>query len=258
MEYIQASLDLIRNLPDQARGVFEAGLGLMGIGSHTVQEGFDGYLCVLKMREETCLPCTLVSLLNKLGREVPALRKQTDELTGEMRSKEEVYCNAVQVDDETEMARGVRALTLNGGLYDKLNKLFANKAAGGDFTHPERGFDLVFEKDVDKSKQIPMRNSGKTFSKTTYDVSAARNSSPLRDMGWLKQMHDLSKVRREIDANVFKGWFEGPEDKKAAAPSSRQLPPAGQGGKPGDWIENPDQPGDWDTRENLRKRGVNV
>jgi hypothetical protein len=95
------------------------------------------------------------------------------------------FCWAV---DRSNEDAGVKVLSLAKGVYTTLLDLAKNPLKGGNFTHPERGIDVIIEK------------SGEGL-KTEYAVTLARRESPLCDDEeiselWLESLGDLrSKVK---------------------------------------------------------------
>lgn len=74
--------------------------------------------------------------------------------------------------------RGPLIFKFGKGIYDDLRSLRKNEDTGGNYTHPETGFDIVIERTGEG------RDTG-------YEVHAARRQSPLGNMDWISQQWDL-------------------------------------------------------------------
>lgn len=84
----------------------------------------------------------------------------------DMAAKLRVYCNVI---DRAEPEKGVQVASFGKQIYAQLSSIRDDKVAGGDFTHPLKGFDLSIAK------------SGSGKNGTSYIVKAARENSPLLD-----------------------------------------------------------------------------
>lgn len=273
-------------LPPEIRAGFAKEFGVNDITAINLGEGFKSYLCPSKMEDKDCLTCRVVSALYKLSRSSAAL-KQAEILAGDIKSKEEFFVGAVRMDKKEEMEKGPRILALKKGLYEKANRIYRSEPTedelAGDFTHPDTGFNLIIEKKVDDKKKIVLPN-GKPISETKYELSPARNVSKLPNREWLKHLHDLTKAREPADDEALRAiMFASPAPaapsaqvisaastpRLAAVPPPREREPgddddepakavADDGKDPGEWIEDPENPGDFGTRANLRAMGRKV
>ncbi len=275
-------------LPPEIRAGFAKDFGVKDITAINLGEGFRSYLCPSKVEDKDCLTCRIVSALYKLSRSSAAL-KQAEILAGDIKSKEEFFVGAVQMDKKEEMEKGPQILPLKKGLYEKANRIYRSEPTedelAGDFTHPDTGFNLIIEKKVNAKVQIVLPN-GKAISETKYELSPARNVSKLPNRDWLKHMHDLTKAREDADDETLRAtlYASAPTTAPAetvakgsglatpaTAPRLAAVPPPAErepgddgdeaapaGGDPGEWIEDPQNPGDFDTRANLRAAGRKV
>ena len=113
-----------------------------------------------------------------------------------------VFANAIDRGDEDA---GVKLLAVGKTIHEELLNIAKDPEAGGNFTHPVTGFDIV----------ITRTGTGMD---TRYKVTAARSNSPLSDDPdevdeWLDDAHDLNEVARvltldEIRAAVTGGALE--------------------------------------------------
>jgi hypothetical protein len=104
----------------------------------------------------------------------PADREKAFELFPTRR----VFCNAV---DRKNPDAGPRVLVFGKMIHEALIALRRDEDAGGDFTHPLYGFDIVIERE----------GTGKQDTK--YRVLPARKQTPLGNEAWLDQQHDLER-----------------------------------------------------------------
>jgi len=263
-ERLNDATRILAALPEDAKKQISDELGVMDIEASSLGKGFKATVCLSKMNDEPCFTCKLVSVLFKIARASAAL-KSAEFIAKDLSSKEEIFMNAVRLDKPEEMERGPRGLQVTMTLFEKINRIFAqpetDEQLGGDFSHPETGFNLVIDRTVDQKNKVKIGD--KMVDKTTYEVSPGRARTKLANMGWLKQMHDLTKFRDMPDDTAMRGIVEGsgerpavdgPNDPYAAAPANRQLPPA-SGGKEEDWIE---VDGVWGYRRDHRAAGRRV
>lgn len=130
------------------------------------------FACPMKLAGRYCPACAYAQKLQSSGNQ--ADRKQAWEFMPRMR----VFANVIDREDE---ASGPKVLGFGKMIYESLIKLRMDEYTGGDYTHPETGFDIVIER------------TGMGKNDTSYAVRAARNSSPLGDMRWIETQHDLNR-----------------------------------------------------------------
>jgi len=264
---INAATKILAALPDLAARAIADKLGVMEVVATNIGNGFAATVCPSKMEDKECQRCKMVSVLYEVARQSKALDAAAG-IARELASKEEFFVNAVRLDDPKEMERGPRALQLTIGLFEGLVKIFhtpeTDEQLGGDFSHPKTGFTIIIDKDkTGKKIKVGSGPGSKEIDETEYKITAGRRRSEIANYEWLKKMHDLTKVRDASDDVALRGLIEGggegavqgsdgPGDPYAAAPPSRQLPPASGGGDR-DWIE---VDGQWGYREDFRARGV--
>jgi hypothetical protein len=100
-------------------------------------------------------------------------------LAGEVMAKLRVYGNAV---NRKNPELGPQIYAFGKTVHEPLVSLRTDEDAGGDYTHPYDGFDIIVER----------KGDGKMG--TEYSVRAAREKSPLGDMSWIEQQADLSRL----------------------------------------------------------------
>lgn len=184
--------------------------------------------CPLKSGKGTfCAACKEVSRLRK------SIDKAEKERGDRLRARMHVYISAAQLapahgQEDFKPDEGFVPLELAKDAYDTLAKAFKETvAAGGNFTHPDTGYDLVFERTPRKGP------NGENWSDTK--VLLARAPSKLKNREWLKKLPDLEMVAGQFSNEqvtaLFRGEVEAPsefpprEDQKA-------LPPAEGGSQP--------------------------
>lgn len=113
------------------------------------------------------------------------------EMAGELRAKLRVFANVI---DRAHPDLGPQTVAFGKGVYEALSAIRKDRDAGGDFTHPLTGFDIV----------ITRKGSGKND--TEYDVKTARQSSPLHpsgDLTWLENPPNLKQYNRVPDPRAL-------------------------------------------------------
>jgi len=162
------------------------------------------FACPMKLAGRHCPACAYAQKLQNSGNQ--ADRKQAWEFMPRMR----VFANVIDREDE---ASGPKVLGFGKMIYESLIKLRMDEYTGGDYTHPENGFDIVIDR------------TGMGKQDTSYSVRAARNSSNLGDMSWIRDQHDLTRFAtppseaelREMIAQATGGGVEfgGPPQTQA-------------------------------------------
>jgi hypothetical protein len=179
-------------------------------------------VCMAKTAGKPCKGCKWVKQLRAAGKEEHAKRDG---------AKWHGYMGALRLDGEKAKEEKPKILELPHGVYQKLNRLFKETVAmGGDFTHPDKGYDLVFSR------------TGKDLN-TKYDVLPARAVSPLRRRDALKALPDLLQAANQMMEDgklqdLLDGKAEAPGDFPPRDPNQKALPPA-----PGQPAQNAD--GTW-------------
>lgn len=129
-----------------------------------------------------------------------------------------VYANAI---DRADPDAGTKVLVVGKMIYEGLLNIARDPDAGGDFTHPETGFDVIVSR------------TG-TGMDTRYKVTAARSNSPLSEDDaeadeWLDTMHTLKDSVRGLTFDEIKAVATG-EPVENARSSQKALPSAAKRG----------------------------
>jgi|6_EtaG_2_1085325.scaffolds.fasta_scaffold108070_2 hypothetical protein len=127
--------------------------------------------CPWRMDQQRCPICDEGNRLSRTGNSTD--RDSARRLWPSMR----VFANVIS---RAAMEGGPKILAMPRTVYEELISIRTDSDAGGDFTHPESGFDIIIER------------TGTGLS-TRYRVSTARTDSKLENMEWIEQQHDLAR-----------------------------------------------------------------
>lgn len=125
--------------------------------------------CPKKMGGGKCPACDIGNQLFRSGRSADKERAK------KYWPKRRIWANVLEVGEEEE---GVKAFAFGVQIYESL---LALRTDAGDFTDPEKGFNLII-------------NRKGTGLKTKYTVHAARGDAPLEDDSWIEGLHDLDAI----------------------------------------------------------------
>lgn len=153
--------------------------------------------CPRMMAKQPCVVCSRVAELNASGN--PADR----DAAYRMRAQKRIYSNVI---DRKRPEMGPVVLGYGKQIFDQLMGILEDPDAGGDFTNPtDGGCDVVIER-VGTSKDD-----------TKYTVRCSRKNSPLGDMAWIAQQHNiLHKVGQAKATEELQKYLRG----ESAAPAS--------------------------------------
>lgn len=127
--------------------------------------------------KDRCPACEQAAKLRATGVKVD--RDKAWDLMPKMR----VFANVI---DRKDMDAGPKVLGFGKTIHEELTDLRQDPDAGGDFTHPEDGFDVI----------ITRKGTGKND--TSYSVALARSDSPITDDDeeagiWYESMENLDQ-----------------------------------------------------------------
>ena len=131
--------------------------------------------CPSKMSNLPCVVCAESGRLRRLG------GKENEDRAADLRAEFHVYANAVNLEDKEPK---VLVMDMPQTVYTKLNTILKDKTAGGDFTNPDKGFNVVIIR------------KGEGRNDTEYDAIPARASSPITKREWLGQAQRPQGGRR--------------------------------------------------------------
>lgn len=140
------------------------------------------FVCPRKMTngKQRCPACERADALQNSG------RVSDQKAAGSFIASKRWLTNVINRKNPDE---GPRILAFGKTIKDDLRSIRENEVAGGDFTHPEKGFDILIEregtgKDDTKYKVLPARQSSKL------------NADPAVIAEWINRQADLRKMAR--------------------------------------------------------------
>jgi gp32 DNA binding protein like len=168
------------------------------------------FACPTVTAKQRCPACEHAQRLRASGN--PADR----ELAYDMSAKMRVYCNVI---NRKEPEKGPQILPIGKTIYEQLLSIRKDEDAGGNYSDPLNGFDIVIER----------KGTGKND--TEYAVHGSRKQSPLHTDAaqaeeWIATQADLSRFARsrsydELLASIRKegGMVGGGAGQAAPAPA---------------------------------------
>lgn len=168
--------------------------------------------CPRMMARQSCPVCNMVDKLRNSG-------NQADyKAAGELFAKLRVFANVI---NRKAPELGPQVVAFGKTVHEQLVKMRTDEDAGGDFTHPEDGFDIIIER------------TGQGFD-TKYFVKAARTVSSLGDYEWIEAQHDLDMLAKVKSAEDIKAEIAEAAPQFSGgggpAPARPQRPAPGGGG----------------------------
>lgn len=192
-------------------------------------------LCPLKMGTgASCVVCAESSRLRKTG------LKEDSDYGSSLRAENHIYANTVNLEEDEPK---VIVMNVPQDVYKTLTKLLADPVAGGDFTHPKTGYNIVINR------------SGTGKNDTEYDAIPARSASEFPYMALLGKMNDLTAAAGLLDTAVAQASFGGkalPSAAGGAAPEGRQIESKPQEAPSQDMVEDP-VTGKWIPKASLQR-----
>lgn len=180
-------------------------------------QGPVSFVCPRMMAKKPCPACAKAEELRRTGN--PA----DSELANRLTPRRRVFANVI---DRKEPDRGVQIAAFGKQIHEQLVGLRRDPDAGGDFTDPQGGFDIVIER------------TGTGRLDTEYKVYAARRQSPLGNPDWIEQQFGLQRYASPKSAqeimNLLSGVAAGTTG-GAVAPTSGGAP---RGSRAQDMVED--------------------
>lgn len=146
--------------------------------------------CPKAMLKKFCPVCAKADKLRSSGKARDRNRAK------ELYAKRRVFANVIDRNDEET---GPKILGFGKSVHEQLVELRRDPDAGGDFTHPEEGYDIVIER----------KGSGKNDTK--YKVRPGR-TRPLGNLEWIMIQADLSSVAKVPTIEEIKELFNRGDD----------------------------------------------
>lgn len=153
------------------------------------------FACPAREAQKPCPMCDTADRLKSSGN--PADHERAKAFFARRR----VYANAI---NRNSPEAGVQILGFGKGIHDDLIALRKNPDWGGDFTHPETGFDIVIER------------KGTTKNDTEYKVYP-KKQSPLGNLEWLENQPDLDKLSKVLTPEQIKAKVSGQSEVSGSA-----------------------------------------
>ncbi len=127
-------------------------------------------------------------------------------LAGELFARRRVFCNAI---DRSEPEGGPKVLAFGKLVHEQLVALREDEDAGGEYTHPITGFDIIIER------------SGSTKNDTKYTVRPARSTSQLHEdatvmQDWIDNQRDLETFARVASLDEIRDLMAGKKRERGA------------------------------------------
>lgn len=145
-------------------------------------------------RQEGKKPCPICSRADQLkGTGNPADYDRAKELF----AKRRIYANVI---NREEPEKGPVVAGFGKTIHEALVALRRDPDAGGDFCHPDSGYDIIIER----------KGTGKND--TEYKVFPARKSTPLGNMDWIEVQHDLERYAQILTPEEIRAKLSGEKD----------------------------------------------
>lgn len=187
------------------------------------QEAAASFNCPRLMAQRPCLACAHADKLMSTGN--AADYKEGQKFLPKLRA-------FARVVDRNAPENGPQGVALPKTVYDALVKLRKDADAGGDFTHPDDGFDII----------ITRKGEGMD---TKYTVAPARQASPLCEDeetldAWFESMPNIERYTSVPDDDEILDKLGGAATAMGARPVGRRVQgsperarlPSGGGAKP--------------------------
>lgn len=148
------------------------------------------FTCPQYEAKRPCPACDQAEKLKAAGDEA------SYKAAGKFFARRRVYANVIDRDDPET---GVKIMAFGKQIHDALIELRKNEDWGGDFTHPEEGFDIV------------VNRKGTGMNDTEYKV-APRPKSPLGNLEWIDAQYDLDKYAKVLNPQQIRDLLMGKKD----------------------------------------------
>jgi hypothetical protein len=161
-----------------------------------------GFACPRAHAKMQCPACDRVEQLRATG--VGADRKAASDMAAKLR----VFANVI---NRNAPDLGPQKIAFGKSVWTQLLQLRTDEDAGGDFTDPINGFDVI----------LTRKGSGMD---TEYFVAPARQSSPLGELEWIEAQANLAQYAMpRSTAEILELLGEDPDEARDVTPPSRQL-----------------------------------
>ena len=156
-----------------------------------------------------CPACAKSAELSRTGN--PKDREAAYQLS----AKPRIFANVIS---RKEPERGPVVFEFGKKIHEQLKALRTNEDAGGDFTDPFKGFDIIIER------------TGTSKNDTKYNVMAARQSSKLAETEeqmaeWLEKATDLERFAKVMTLDEVAKLVRGESDDEGDDTRGAKKPP---------------------------------
>jgi hypothetical protein len=197
----------LRVVPGRGRKTF------MSVQQHRVEIPGEQYARRYTCPGKGCPICARAAELSRSG------NPKDSEAAYQLRATVKVFCNVI---DRADPESGPKVWEFGKKVWGQVESILSNEDAGGDFTDPNDGFDLIVDR----------KGTGKND--TEYKVLAARQASPLSEDDaaaevWIDGAPDLSPYTQPKSLDEMRRALGIEEDDDEPPAPRRGLPPkAGQ------------------------------
>lgn len=160
------------------------------------------FACPMREANRSCPVCQKAEGFKRSGNDAD-FKKALD-----LFPKRRVYANIV---DREHPEKGVQVFGFGKTIHEALAKIRADEDAGGDFTNPDTGFDIIVERE----------GTGKND--TNYTVMAARKQSKLGDYELISQQHDLERFAKVLSEEEILTKLSGGGGNGGGGRTEREL-----------------------------------
>lgn len=163
-------------------------------------------ICARLEAKKRCLVCEKVDELRQS-------QAQADQrAASDLFARRRVFANVIDRNDEEH---GPKIWAFGKTVHEQLLALRTDEKGGGNYAHPEDGFDIIVER----------KGTGKND--TEYTVRGDRNSSPLGPseevmQEWIDTQHNLNTLVRLTGEEEVAGILDG-EEAEERRPPPRQM-----------------------------------
>lgn len=168
------------------------------------------FVCPRKSMRKPCPACAKAEEMKRSGNPVDA------DMAKEFWPRRRAYVNVI---DRSDPEHGPKILGCSKTVHESLVNMRQDATAGGDYTHPYKGFDIV----------ITRKGQGLD---TEYQVNGARETSKLAPddqtaSDWIEMQHDLTtlvKVHTEEEIrSMLSGKPSQPREERTKGPRARTV-----------------------------------
>ena len=144
--------------------------------------------CPWRMEKRSCPACNYANMLQRSGNPADARRAR------DFFPSQRIFANVI---DRSNPEAGPRILGFGKTIYEELVNLRVDEDAGGDFTDPDTGFDII----------ITREGTGRMD--TRYTVNASRSQGPIEDESWIYDQQDLERFTKVPSDDEIQAKLEG-------------------------------------------------